>query len=150
MKLTLVILAFLISQNLFAQHDWKSANWNKGSIGFGCGINADMTIPVINMSKLLIEKDFKSIKDSLFSNTPANQFITVFVLEKLKKKKIVVLDSLEEAQIKIIKNSENLVSVCAGCNYFGDVPLKTLLDPKEDHVIYRDAGYWFKHYYKTK
>lgn len=148
MKNFLSILAVFISLNISAQYNWDSANWDKKSIGFGCSYSAEMTQPVIHLMHLMMDEDYEGMRKLLFSRMPANQFIGVFVVEKMVAKKKIELTEAEKAQINKIRESKDLVPVCAGCTYWDEVPLRTLLDKENKHVIYGAAEGWYNHYQK--
>jgi hypothetical protein len=107
-----------------------------------------MTQPVLDIMDPFLNKDFNNIRRTLNSDLPADQFLAVFLLEHLEKKKQLELSATELEQIKKIKSSYELVPVCAGCTYWKEQPLNEIFQTKDKHVIYRSAEYWFKTYYK--
>jgi len=131
-----------------AQFNWDSKNWDKTSLGFGCSVDASMTKPVTNIVDPFLNKDFDIIRRNLNSDLPADQFLAVFLLENLEKKKELELSADELERIEQIKFSTDLVPVCAGCTYWDEQPLNELFQTKNKHVIYRSAENWFKTYYK--
>ena len=148
MKQITTLILIISTFGVFAQHNWDSKNWDKGSIGFGCGFSASMTKPVIKMIHLIVERDYIEIRKLLHSKKPEDQFLSAFVLEKLLKKKELELTEEELLKISELKNSETEVPVCSGCTYWDEQPLSTLLRTNDKHFIYKSAENWFKIYYK--
>ena len=140
-----LILTFFTAN---AQFNWNSKNWNKKSLGFGCSVDGSMTKPVMKIIDPFLNKDFGKIRRTLESELPADQFLAVFLLEHLEKKKEIELTSVELERIQQLKSSTELVPVCSGCTYWDEQPLNELLQTKNKHVIYQSAEYWFKNYYK--
>lgn len=126
------------------QFDWDSKNWDKESLGFGCSVRGEMTKPVARASKLLLDGRFEEVRKLLYSDLPADQFLGVILAENLNKKKHLEISDQEMQRIDQIKNSNQMVPVCAGCTYWNEVPLHDLF------VSENKLGeqYWFDTYYK--
>ena len=148
LKLFLAVLFSFGVLNIMAQVDLSEVDTQKDGVGFGCGIGGMMTQAVWDMIDLLKDNDYLAIREKLFSQHDADLFIAVIVNEGLTKKKKIVLTDREIDQIKKMRNLENVIPVCSGCGYWDQVSVKTLLNKKEKHLIYRHAKSWFKFYYK--
>jgi hypothetical protein len=55
MRLLAIIFIIFCSFDSMAQYDWDSKNWDKKSLGFGCGFSGQMTKPVSQISKTIIK-----------------------------------------------------------------------------------------------
>ena len=146
MKYILQILLFTLPLILNAQFNFDSKDWEKQTIGFGCGAGGSMTDLTVNFHYLFATKDFNGIKEKLDSKIPAEKFLSAFTLLKLEKKKELNLDKLILDKIENIKKLTDTVPVCSGCTYWKTVPLNELWNKK--HPIYKSAESWFKFYYK--
>lgn len=140
------VFLLLISLTANAQFDWDNKSWDKKSLGFGCSVDGRPTKPVTNITEPFINKDFEKIRITLHSKNPADQFLAVFLLEQLSKKKELQLTTEEFQRISEIKSSTEAIPVCAGCTYWMEHPLNELLN--EEHLMYQNAMHWFKTYYK--
>lgn len=149
-RTVLWVFAMAISLQSFAQENWDQLKWFQQGIGFGCSVNAEMSKPVWEVGLSLAERDFDTIRALLYSDVPGYQFMAVFVLQNLSRKKEIKLEESEWERIEQIKNNGDPVLVCAGCTYWDEVPLKILLDQRKKHVIYKNADSWFRIYYQKK
>ena len=144
----LVYLILLFPLASSAQSHWDQRAWKTETIGFGCGYGGESTTPVHQALRLLFDQNYYTIRQWLFSEKTYEQFLAVFMLEKLKKKKKLILSQAEINQIALIKMSDNKIYVCSGCTYRDEVSLRQLLDKKNKHLIYKSAETWFKMYSK--
>ena len=141
-QLLIIILPFISN----AQFDFDDKDWEKKTIGFGCGAGGSMTDLTSDFHYLFATKDFNGIKDKLNSKILGEKFLASFTLEKLKKKKELDLTDLELEKIEKTKMLTELVPVCSGCTYWKTVSINELWNKK--HPIYKSAESWFKLYYK--
>jgi hypothetical protein len=148
MRIFVKILLVLCSCDVLAQHDWDSIDWDNASVGFGCSVGGEMTIPVIKMTEFLVDRQFDEIRASLNSDLPADQYLAVVLMEKLSSKREIELTDKERERIGAIRNSEQNVPVCSGCTYWKEVSLRDLFSLKSERVISVSADHWFKNYYK--
>jgi hypothetical protein len=148
MKVYIQIFLLLCCIDSFAQHDWDSKNWNKESLGFGCSVDGQVTKPVMNVTGLLMDKQFDKIRRLLNSDLPADQFLATFTLEKLSVKNELEITDDELKRIKEIKDSDKMVPFCSGCTLWTEIPLKDLFDEKTKGIVTASANNWFDHYYK--
>ena len=146
MRNVLQILLIMIPLLSYAQFDFDDKDWEKKTIGFGCGAGGSMTDLTVEFHFLFSTKDFDAIKKKLESKIPGEKFLASFTLEKLKKKKESDLNESELKKINEIKMLTELVPVCSGCTYWKTVPINELWNKK--HPIYKSAESWFKFYYK--
>jgi hypothetical protein len=148
MRLLAIIFIIFCSFDSMAQYDWDSKNWDKKSLGFGCGFSGQMTKPVSQISKLLTEGNFKELRQLLNSDLTSYQYLSTFVLEKLSDNGDLKLTEMELKKIDQIKNSEQTVPICSGCTYWDERPLRELFDVKTNTIISYNAEYWFERIYK--
>ncbi|OJJ23470.1 hypothetical protein BKI52_03655 [marine bacterium AO1-C] len=137
------VLLFLATFPAFSQSDII-----KNGIGFGCSASASYSLPVQHMTRLLINRENQAIRKLLYSKKPANQFLAVFVMEKLKRKRKMILNAKEVERIPQIKNSTQTVGICLGCSYWDKVPLNVLFEKLKKHSQYLGGKDWFRHHYK--
>ena len=105
----LLIISPLISN---AQFNFDDKDWEKKTIGFGCGFGGRMTDLTVDFHFLFSTKDFEGIKEKLESEIPGEKFLASFTLEKLEKKKELDLTESELEKIDKIKMLTELVPVC--------------------------------------
>lgn len=148
MRFLATIFVVFCSFDSMAQYDWDSKNWDRKSLGFGCGIGGQMTKPVSRVSKLLTKRNFKKLRQLLFSEVTSEQYLSTFVLEKLSDKGILKLSDIEQNKIQKIKSSEQKVPICSGCTYWDERPLNELFDVKTKDIVSVAADNWFERLYK--
>jgi len=149
-KILIKIIILLCSVDSFAQYDWDSKHWDKKSLGFGCSLSGQMTVPVTKMTHLLTERKIKRIKEALNSKLPAEKYLAIFLLEKLSEKRELEITDDEQRKIREIKGSNEMVPFCSGCTLWTEVPLKELFDTKTQEIVSVSANYWFEKYYREK
>lgn len=143
LKYLLFIFLFGSITNTYSQSDTF-----KKEIGFGCGASGTDTYPVAKMTRLLAKKKYAKIRKLLFKKRPVNQFLAVFVLERLVQKKKLLLSEKEIRRIEQIKKSVHIVRVCYGCIYQDKMTLRLLFERIKEHKFYLGAEGWFNYNYE--
>ncbi len=103
--LLIFFLAFSIV-NAKEELDW---------VAFASGIDGTSSSSVNEMDELVKDKDIEEIKELLFSENVALKGLSVYVLEILKEKEIIDLDSIELNQISILYSSNEELVISSGC-----------------------------------
>lgn len=141
MKRFLIIILLFYSVTSVAQS-------NTELIGFTCFEDGSESAHVLKFTKLLRNSKWKLIGKHLFSESEADQFLTVVVLEYLDSASTYRLTENQRRRIEKIKVSPKEVWICSGCVDFKRYQLKELfLNP--DYIIDRTKD-WLKKYLKTK
>lgn len=109
--LVLYILFLLLPKSTFGQDDVNS----KELVGYGCGYGGEMSIPAQRVSKQLRAKEYEQISNLLVSKNPAEQYLSVIVLERLDSLNLYELSEAEKVSVGKIKKSYDQVSFCSGC-----------------------------------
>ena len=100
-------------------------------VGVGCYYDGIPTPPVSLFEQLVSKNDTATIRESIFSNNPAIQFLAICVCEYYEKEKGFVFTENETEAIKQAYGSKAAVSVCSGCTHFDTTTLKALLQNNE-------------------
>lgn len=136
----ILLVLMLFNQTSFSQKDWQL----KETVGFGCFSGGSLSKPVIKFSNYLENKNYKKIVKHLNSKNTEEQFLSIYLSEKLEAENKIILTNNQKKIIIVLKESVELISVCSGCTYFSSVPLRSLFDSKEN-IILESAEYWYKH-----
>ena len=123
------ILLILTTSCVFGQDNVDK----KKMVGFGCYYAGQPTKTVEKVTELLLKKKYKSISDLLKTGHGGEKFLATVSLEKLAALGRYELSDSEKELIKKIKASDDKVSVCSGCTYFGKVSLKDMFS--EDNFL---------------
>ena len=129
MRTKLLTLLFLIGI-LSGMNAQDNVDEN-GVIGFACSFAGQPTKTVKKVATKLNNKKYNLIAKLLTSNNNAERYLAVISLEQLAKLKKYNLNETEKNLISEIKQSGELVSICAGCTNFEKVSLKELLGKKK-------------------
>jgi len=124
MKHTFLILLLLIG---FVEKGTAQKNLNQEEmIGFACFFGGMPTDPVLKVIQKVFDKKYTAIAEMLQSKNTAERYMAVISLERLDTLNKYTLSESDKLHIKKIKQSSELVSVCAGCSYFDTVELKKM------------------------
>ena len=96
-------------------------------VGFGCYYAGQPTKPVIKVTKMLEDKQYKEVARLLNSGNQAEKYLAIISVEKLASLGQYELSEAEKTLIAKAKTSHERVSVCSGCTYFDKVSLKRML-----------------------
>jgi len=139
-KLYLILLIFGTS-NLIVAQDNVDVN---EMIGFACYAEGKSSKVVKKVTKKIERNRFKPISRLLKSDNNAERYMAVITLERLNELKRYNLNIKEKELIRIIKSSEQLVSVCSGCVNFKKTSLKELFKPE----FIGFSKHWLDYYIK--
>ena len=89
-----VLILLVFSFSCFSQKKEE-----KVVLGYYCGYSGSGTEVVSKFSKLLYDKKYKTIRESLFSKIPAENFLAVVICKRLAHKKIITLTENETKRI---------------------------------------------------
>ena len=90
MKNLYIILLILVYSFAFTQQ-----SNNNVTLGYYCGYSGNGTPIVNNVSELLLAKKYKSIKSSLYSKIPAENFLGYAICKRLEFKKLITFTELD-------------------------------------------------------
>jgi hypothetical protein len=93
-------------------------------VGFACYYEGKPSKPVAKVSKLLSTKRYRKLATLLQSKNPAEVYLAAISLERLETKGRYTLSKPERQLISSARSSDRLVSVCSGCTFFDQWPLK--------------------------
>nr|WP_319401733.1 hypothetical protein [uncultured Carboxylicivirga sp.] len=116
----------------------------KEMVGFACYFGGEQSITVKKVTRKLQQGKYKSIKKMLFSENNAVRYMAVITLEKLLDLNEIELSNSDSKQIRTIKNSKELVSICSGCSSFYKTELRKLFEPDMKYFAYNWLNYYFK------
>lgn len=119
----------------------------KETVGFSSGFAGTPTKVVDKFSNLLKEDKISIIQDNLGSMQAGDQFLAAYILIKLDAMGDIKLDKEIKDKISSLKKSNLKVPINSGCNYFEEIALKDLLNPK--NPINESAELWFESIYKS-
>ena len=124
MRILLTIaLAFLSPICTVAQDNVN----RKEMVGFGCYFEGRTTKTVIKVMKLLKAKNYKRVSRLLTSGNSGEKYLAVISLQRLQEGGQYTLSKNDKDLLNKAMQSDVMVSVCEGCTYFDQVPLKNLL-----------------------
>lgn len=109
-------------------------------IGFGCSIAGQPTKTVVEVTELLSQGKYRQFSELLKTGNAGEKFLAVVSLEQLSRLGQNELSDNEKILIENIKASHDKVSVCAGCTYFDNVPLRKMLSTEN----FLGSGSWIK------
>jgi len=136
MKGLSLLILLMFSLSCFSQ-----VKEEKVWFGNSCGYSGSETEVVIKFAKLLYDKNYIKIRNSLFSKIPAENFIAVVICKRLAHKNLIELNELELKKIGELYQSKEKVPVCGGCTYSEEVELTKLLNSKKD--MFYAIDYYF-------
>ena len=113
-------------------------------VGFACYYGGQPSKTVKKVTKKLKNKNYKAIKKMLTSANNAERYMAVITLEKLHDLKAVKLYDNDYENIDLIKNSNEIVSVCSGCVSFYKTELRRLFEPEMKKFSHNWLEYNFK------
>ena len=107
---------------------FNSLIFAKDKIGFACGYSGSPTESVILIDSLVKSQDFNKIRRLLNSKDNGKKCLSIIVCEILEAKKVVELTEKERETIKNAYESNEKITICAGCTYYGDSTMKDVLN----------------------
>ena len=131
-----VLILLVFSFSCFSQKKEE-----KVVLGYYCGYSGSGTEVVSKFSKLLYDKKYKTIRESLFSKIPAENFLAVVICKRLAHKKIITLTENETKRITELYQSKEKIPICGGCTYSEEVELTKMLNSKEE--MFSAIDYYF-------
>lgn len=140
MRIAILILNFLLSSIGFAQNNINP----KELIGFGCYSDGTSSDVVNDVTIDLNENNYKKVINKLKSKNPAERYLAVIVAERLTELNKYELTEIDKGLIKKAYESNDLVSVCAGCTYFNRIELKKLLSKEKENFMWSYAEFWLE------
>ncbi|WP_439185936.1 hypothetical protein, partial [Carboxylicivirga taeanensis] len=147
-RTTMTTISILVILLLFGQAGFvfgqDSVDVNE-MVGFGCYYGGQPSKTVKKVTQKLKNRNYKAIKKMLTSDNNAERYMAVITLEKLNELKAIKLYDNDYKNIDIIKNSNDLVSVCSGCVSFYKTELKNLFKPEMKDFSYN----WLNHNFKN-
>lgn len=139
MKKTILLTGFLMMGIVHLINGQTDVD-EEEMVGFACSFSGMPSKPVIKVEELLRKENYLQISKLLSSRNPAEQYLAVVVLEKLKRSDRYQISDSEWKLILEIKNSRQPVSVCSGCTYWNVVSLRDLFSsPEQIH-----ADFWIE------
>ena len=123
----LLICTIFSCQKLQEINDIQKEN---GLVGFACQFAGVESKPVENITIILQNKDFYSIKKKLWSVSTAEKYLATIACERLDEKSKIKLTKNELNQIEINKSSDEEVSICEGCANREELTLNELFSSK--------------------
>ncbi|MBS2211868.1 hypothetical protein KEM09_10655 [Carboxylicivirga mesophila] len=142
---------FFIAILLFAQIGFVSGQDNVDTeemVGFACYFGGQPSKTVKKVTKKLKNRRYKAIKSMLTSDNNAERYMAVIALEKLHDLKAIKLYDIDYENIDVIKNSNELVSICSGCSSFYKTELHRLFEPDMKNFASNWLNYNFKDFKK--
>ena len=103
-------------------------------IGFACYYAGSKSNSVKNISEILKNKNYKTLKAKLYDINPAEKYLATVACEKLMKENLIKLTEKEVSQIKANKSNEEKVTICAGCTNEEELTLKDMFSSKENFL----------------
>lgn len=132
----LYVILLMFSLSCFSQ-----TKQEKVVLGYYCGYSGSGTPVVYKFAELLFEKKYKTIRELLFSKTPAENFLTIVICKRLAHKKIIKLTETELNRITELYKSKEKIRVCGGCTYSREIELNAMLNSRED--MFSAIDYYF-------
>jgi len=111
LKLLLTILVMLICKGGFSQ---KEAKFD-AELYVSCGAAGYTSGDFKFFDSLIKSKNFKFLREKLFSQTLMDQILSVVTLEELSKNKFLVLNAYEILKITDVKKSDKSYKMCFTC-----------------------------------
>jgi len=142
------ILTFLFAISLISIGKAQSGVNHNEMIGFSCYFSGDPSKTVQKISQLIDKEKYKSIVKLLDSDNNAERFLAVVVCEKLNELKKLTLTQKLKEKIAEIYNSNEIVSVCSGSSYSGNLALKKVLEKENNMRIL--ASFWLDNKFKKE
>ena len=99
-------------------------------VGFACFFSGMPSDPVLKITEKLHQEQYSVIAKMLSSENSAEQYMAVITLEKLDQLNMYNLTEIDKSEIKKIKQSTKLVSVCSGCTYMDTLELREMFTSK--------------------
>lgn len=118
-------------------------------IGFACYESGRMSPIVAEFTKDLSDKNYKSLRNKLFSPKSGEIYLATIICQKLSHSGIIKLTKTEENQIKINQNKKDSISTCSGCTAFENFTINKLINDK-DNYIRKEAEWWLEKTIKEK
>lgn len=115
-------------------------------VGFACYASGSPTETVQKLSQLIDKRKYKSIVKLLDSENNAERFLAVVVCEKLNELNKITINQELKVKISEIYKSNEIVSVCSGCTYWDDLPLKEMLKKGNDMRI--SSNFWLDYKFR--
>ena len=109
--------------------------------GYYCGYSGSGTPVVYKFAELLYKKKYKAIREFLFSEDPAENFISVVICKRLAHKNIIELTENELKRITELYKSKEKIPICGGCTYSDQVELGKMLNSKTE--MFAAIDYYF-------
>lgn len=142
MKTILLIILFLFGVSSVS---YTQENINQDEmIGFGCYYSGEQSKTVKKVTRRLKNKNYTSIVKMLTSDNNAERYMAVITLEKLNDLNRYKISETNKKLITGIRNSTELVSVCSGCTFFGQVELNKMFTTDLELFAYN----WLNHNFK--
>jgi hypothetical protein len=110
-------------------------------LGFYCGYSGSGTEVVGKFGELLYNKNYKDIRNLLFSKIPADNFLAIVICKRLAYKNLIKLTEVESKRIAELYKSKEKIPVCGGCTYSGEEELGKMLNSKPE--MFAAIDYYF-------
>lgn len=103
-------------------------------IGFACYYAGSKSNSVKNISEILKNENYETLKAKLYDINPAEKYLATVACEKLQNKNLIKLTEKEFNQIKVNKSNEEKVTICAGCTNEEELTLKDMFSSEENFL----------------
>ena len=139
-KFIISTIIFLLSLSIYSQTEMP-----KVMLGFACGGAGSSTKSVSKVYNYISEKKFGKVVKLLYSKNTAEKFLAIVMCEKLAEMKKIELTQKDLETIKKSYDSNEVVYVCGGCTFTGNLKMSVLLKAKEDmEHVREEAEEYFK------
>jgi hypothetical protein len=122
MRLSICILVLFFSNLSFAQ----IRDGNCIYIDVSCAAGAQTSLEIKKFKLFNDVKDYRSIRERLFSDNPLDQVLSVILLSHYSKRGEILLTYIEKRKIKKISKSKYRFHLCFTCLTSEDGTLKQL------------------------
>ena len=132
MRKFLILIGLLVSLTSSGQFNLSSGF----TIQISCGVTGVTSSDITNIQRLVQSKNHASLKQSLYSFSPAEAVLSVIALQTLESKGVITLTSEEAKRIREVSAWTDRFSICHTCSQHIDGTVNELL-AKRSGVAYQ-------------
>ena len=143
-KITLIfsLLSFCILQAQTHNVLLRMTKAKDSVICFNCGFGESKA--VMQISKLIKDKEFSDVKKLLWSENAAVKFLAAITCNKLDSTKKLILSDAEKRRINEIYNSKDTLYAISNDTYINAKPIKDYFIDPNDKLIMSQTKIWLK------
>jgi hypothetical protein len=135
MKILLLLFLLLTSMTSGAQNEDFRIRF-----AVTCGAGAQTSNEIAAYKQLNEQKDYKSIREKLFTGNPLEQVLSVILLKYYSSTAVIELTKQEFKKIEQITKSKERFSLCFTCTFAEEGTIKQLFANKKEATYYLVKG----------